>query len=161
MKKNNIIILFLLMILLLSCNDKKWIYYSYKGVTVTRIDEPKITYLYFGRFDSKSKLPNCYVKIEYLNRGDFFIYYLTFQKEKIILHNDEGIYKSNFAFNMQIMADDVVEFVNFKDTIEKNGYSNTIYIEDYLPNEIKRNNKFHSQVKAEYPIEVYNELLDK
>ncbi|CAM3863501.1 hypothetical protein POKO110462_22445 [Pontibacter korlensis] len=96
------------MLVLASCSDNEFIYYEYKGVTVTRQDGNGESYFYYGRCDdNENPCPEDYIKAEYYGFDGVMHAYLVFQEDKR------------------------VKLVRVADNYEKKGKDSSLYLFDY------------------------------
>ena len=145
-----ILALFMLF-LLVSCNNKKPIYYKYNDIIVTRVDRGNKIYFYYGKF-SNGDYPAKYVEAEYSGFNSGMQAYLTFRKDgKVEIRRVmAGFQKIGNEPNLNIKNDDNVQFNPWLDSI-RNNYNNTIEVSDILKIEQKRNLINHTKVTAKYP----------
>ncbi|MEK6482618.1 hypothetical protein WJR50_34140 [Catalinimonas sp. 4WD22] len=136
-----------------SCSEKKFIYYEFDGVTITRIDEEAESYFYYGRCDDIQHCPDKFIWAEYHGLDGVMGGYLVFQKNRQVkfirmydhfeeIGGNSPLYLFQFSEN--------IRFINWQDSIKGN-YNNIIRIADVLNLEKTLNNRNNSRVKATYP----------
>ena len=105
------VFLFLVLSIIKSFSPNPPIYYIYKGITVTRLDEingEAETHFFYGYYDGKSRpYPNSYIKVTY--------------------HGIDG----SMSLNLVFCSDKKVEIITGYGWFEKRGTDTNIYIRQY------------------------------
>jgi len=150
MKKFLIVALFLTLI---SCEEKeRFIHYTYKGVTLTRVDKGNKIALYYGDFYDVNLLPKKCIAITYNGFDGLVEGYLVFKKNKIV-----KVIHINGRFNTIINSDSLkmeefdrnIDFIKWDDGIKGN-FENVYFLSDLQKREVKINRENNSAVKAVY-----------
>jgi len=143
---------FLIIFFFASCSTPDYIYYTYDGTTVTRIDDEDGIYFYHGRFNNGDSLPNSYLKATYKGRDGYMEGYLVFKDDNNVdLIRTGGIWDT-------INAGKHLKLTRFKDNAasikwndEKEGnYNNVFQLSSAPESEIRWNKENKSNVNAEY-----------
>ncbi len=139
-----------------SCaTEQKFIYYTYKNITISRLDNGNEIFLYFGKQKDINSLPKSYVKARYSGFDGLMSCYLIFRENgSVDIINIEGHFDTiKTGEKMRLMKfNSNIDFIKWNDKI-KDSYNNIIELSDVLKNEIKRNKKNNSKVEASYPKE--------
>ncbi|MCD8413256.1 hypothetical protein [Tenacibaculum finnmarkense] len=146
-------IFLLSIILFLSCSkEQKLIYYSYKDVTITRVDFENEIYFYYGKFENNN-LPSQFVKATFSGFDGGMGAYLIFEENdkstEIIPVYDSFIKKGvsdKFILNEGM---DNIEFNEWREKI--NGkFNNIVQLSNIIDSEKKWNLENNSKVNVIY-----------
>lgn len=146
------IVLLLCYFILISCEAKEeFIYYSYKKVTITRLNKENEIYFYYGEYKEIDKLPDTYIKVSSFDgyMQGFLIFRESGQVEII---KTEGKFeevntdRNNFKL---VVFDHNVSYINWQEKIVGN-YKNIAEFLTYQNIEIERNRKNNSEVEVMY-----------
>jgi hypothetical protein len=143
---------------LIGCSED-YIYYEYDGITVTRVIDGKVSYLYYGHFKKGDKLPNSYIKGYYHGYNNGMNVYLIFNPDKTVTVKRKNGWCEQFGSDSFIRLINIwdnidkVTSINWIDSIDGN-FNNIIAISDAIELEKLVDKKWnHSKVKAIYPKE--------
>ncbi len=143
--------IFTLLFMILSCSEQQYIYYTYKGVTITRINNPGESYFYYGYYTNSNKLPSSFIKASYSGRDGMMDGFLIFYKNKQVGLEGDGFNK--------IGKDSLLFLKQFPDFISNSAWYDSVVIHDWdsmvevtnlIKPEKENNAKQHSKVKANY-----------
>ena len=143
-------LLLLCLSVLLSCSpDTKVSYYSYNGVTVTRIDEDTDIRFYYGKIEDFRHPPDSFLRATYRGRDGFMEAYLIFEKEKGSKIRTVGIFKRHDSHLIVLKDITNTDIIKWKKRIALN-HENVLLVDSYIPAEQKYNSVNRSKVKASY-----------
>jgi len=126
------------------------IFYEYKGVNITRVDNGNKSYFYYGSYND-GDYPKSYIRTEYSGFNMGMQGYLTFESDKRVFFRCADGYAEKIGndSNLILVDDDAVSYLSWSDTalIE---YKNTYEVSDVINLEKEGNIKSLSKVKADY-----------
>jgi hypothetical protein len=133
-----------------SCSDDKVIYYEYKGLVVTRVNNYPRDRFFYGKYDiTKDRLPSTYIESQFSGFNSGMGGYLIFNKNNTI--DVMGMYASfkkvgnskliNLAEKM-----DNVSFIHWKDSATME--PNIFYISDAIELETGKYRLDNSRVRT-------------
>lgn len=144
MKKS---VLILLLMFLISCTEKQEIVqYSYKDITITRLNIENTAHFYYGKFDKKEELPNEYIKVSSFD--DYIQGFLIFRESGLveIVKTVGKFEKIGEEKNLKItIFEHNVDYINWNNKIKDN-YNNITEILNIEKMEIRRNQENNSNV---------------
>lgn len=143
--KNSVLVL--LLMFLISCTEKQEIIqYSYKDITITRLNIENTTHFYYGKFDKKEEFPNEYIKV---SSFDGYIQgFLIFRESGLVeIIKTEGKFEKigEEKYLKVTIFDHNIDYINWNDKIKDN-YNNIVEILNIEKIEIKRNQEHNSNV---------------
>lgn len=128
----------LLLMVLASCKKDRVTYYSYNGVTVTRIDKERESYFYYGYCDGeKIKCPSSYIFSKYHRGTDIMMGYIVFKStDTVVIVNSENIHQvGNNDYFKLFEFDNIKQILRWQDSTEGN-YNNIALVTTYKANPI-------------------------
>ena len=135
------------------CSDeRKFIHYNYRGVTVTRINDYGTDYFYYGRFERGSKLPDHYILSKFSGLDGMMSAFLIFKKDKTVEIIPVADDFSQSGDNHFMRLDDEIEnidFIHWRDSTMHN-LDSIIEVSDVVKSEITRNKAGQTKVRARY-----------
>ncbi len=146
---------FALIFLITSCdiNQSNKIIYCYNGVTITRLDQDRTSYFYYGDYsDSNLDKASPIVKASYERGTDVMNAYLVFEKNKIVkfikMHDKFEELKKDSLFYIFEFSENIA-FIQWEDSAKLKP-DNIIRLDDAPNIEMEFNKKFKSKVIATY-----------
>ena len=136
-----------------SCvEEDHFIYYSYDGVTITRVDKGNEISFYYGNYNSTNILPNANIKASYRGFDGFIDGYLVFKENRTVkIIPMGGLFETvspRDTFKIEEFNNNI-DFIKWEDKFKGN-YHNIYRISDIKKIEIERNKQNKSAVKAIY-----------
>ena len=137
-----------------SCNTENTTktIYSYQGVSITRIDENREAYFYYGDFSRKkpdTTIP--YVKASYPLGSDIMEAYLVFKANKkvtLVAMTSNFVQKKTDSLFSIFTFKENVDFVNWDDSVKKK-FDNLIRISESPKLEDRLHKQFGSKVQLQ------------
>lgn len=143
------IVLLFCCFILISCEAKEeFIYYSYKKVTITRLNKENEIYFYYGEYKETDKLPNTYIKASSFDGciQGFLIFRESGQVEVVkTVGKFEEINNDRNEFKL-VVFDHNVNYIKWEEKI-RGKYKNIVRFDDLQKLEIERNIENNSEVE--------------